>query len=338
MAEDENEESKTYKYLVLLLGFASLVLAASTIYTMELLAINYGVGAGAVLQSMADKTNVTASLTQTVAQLDNLSNSIKEIYIVSLIAFGMIGSALVVYITRYKRSGALSRRYSLMHLTLTVIFIALFFIVLSNFPINYANPYFLLVYAAMATALGIDLYLEFVIKRKQMIVSIKGSGLRIDPNVPYTNLIRLREGIFSKLSGNVRIVDKHFNSDAIANLHRLLETNTSRINKLDIVTSAEMFDSKFQENYNDFRNELRNAGVELNCMLMSREDSIAQHERFIFDDARAYKIPPLNIINKKSEHIVDLRIGEAKNRFDALARNATKYDNYVVKQARGPEV
>jgi hypothetical protein len=82
---------------------------------------------------------------------------------------------------------------------------------------------------------------------------------------------------------------------------------------------------------------MRNAGVEIVFMLMSKEDSVAQHERFIFDDEHAYKIPPLNIINKKSEHIVDLRMGEARNRFGALMRNATKYDNYVVKQARGPE-
>jgi hypothetical protein len=333
---EEGEEEKTYQYLVLLLGMASLVMATATIYVIEMLAVNYGAGAGALIQSRADAMNVTATLQQTVAQLDSIGNAMKAVYIIALIAFGMLGSFFVMYITRYRRFGALSRRYSLLHMVLTAIYIALFFIVLSNFPVNYSNPYILAVYAAMATALLIDIYLKFSIDSKSPKGSKSASGLRIEPDTPYTNLVRLREGIFSKLHGEVRIVDKHFNSDAISNLSRLLDTN-DKVKMLEIISSSETFDSKFQENYTDFKNEMRNAGVEIVFMLMSKEDSVAQHERFIFDDEHAYKIPPLNIINKKSEHIVDLRMGEARNRFGALMRNATKYDNYVVKQARGPE-
>ncbi|MGA3021104.1 MAG: hypothetical protein ABSD68_04110 [Candidatus Micrarchaeales archaeon] len=333
METGESEESKTYQYLVLLLGLASLVLATATVYMMQILSIGYGVWA--TLQNIASKTNLTANLTQTTAQMVSLNSSMREVYIIAFIAFGMLGSALVMYIARYRRFGALSRRYSLMHMTLTVIYIALFFIVLSDLSINYASIYFLLVYAAMAVALGVDIYIEFAIHSSQSGERSR-SGMQIEPNAPYSNLVKLRESIFSKLHGDVRIVDKHFNSDAIANLHRLLETNLNRINKLEILTSKEMFDMKFQENYTDFRNELKNAGVELDFMLMSNEDMVAQHERFIFDDERAYKIPPLNIINKKSEHVVDLRLGEVRSRFNSLIRNATKYDNYVVKQARGP--
>ena len=336
MANEESEESKTYQYLVLLLGLASLALATATIYLMEVFAINYGVGAGAFIQSNADKMSVTGNLTQTVEQLGSLRTSMRELYLVAFIAFGMLGSALVVYNVRSRRFGAMSRRYTLLHMALTLIYIALFLIIISSYQLDYTKPYFLAVYAAMAAALGIDVYLEFSIHASEPVHSGIRSGMRIEPDMPYTNLIKLREGIFSNLHGNVRIVDKHFNSDAISNLHRLIITDSGRMNRLEILTSREMFDAKFQDNYTDFKNELKNAGIDLNFMLMSDEDSRAQHERFIFDDERAYKIPPLNIINKKSEHIVSLRLGEARVRFDSLMKNATKYDNYVVKQAREP--
>ncbi|MCL5239409.1 MAG: hypothetical protein M1286_02975 [Candidatus Marsarchaeota archaeon] len=335
MAMYENEEaSKTYQYLLILLGLASLSMAAATLYVMEVLSFNYGAGVAVV--SLANTTNVTSSVTQIAAQLGNLQSAIRETYLVAIIAFGLLGSSLVLYISRYKRFGAVSRRYTLLHLTLTLLYIGLFYLVLSNLQINYTGIYFLVLFASIAVALAIDVYLQLSISSKSPVGSKTRGGIRIEPETPYTNLVTLRDSLFSKLQGDVRIVDKHFNSDAISNLHRLLETSLTNVKKIEVLTSSEVFDSKFNDNYTDFRNELRNAGVELNLMLMSDNDSRAQHERFVFDDARAYKIPPLNIINKKSEHIVGLRVGEAKSRFEALMRNATKYDNYVVKQARGP--
>ena len=334
MVNEEGEENKTYRYIILLLGFASLVMAAASVYLMEILGINYG--AGLAFLSLANRTNVTSSnVTQVAAAVGNLHSAISEAYLVAIIAFGLIASALVLYISRYRRFGAMSRRYTLLHGTLTLIYIAIFYLVLSNLQINYTSFYFLFVFSAIAAALIIDVYLQLKISIRGEEPAKVRSDMRIVPGSPYTNLLNLRDTIFSKLTGDVRIVDKHFNSDAISNLHRLLETNFANIRKLEIISSKEMFDAKFNDNYTDFKNELRNKGVELNFLLMSDADSVEQHERFIFDDNRAYKIPPLNIINKKSEHIVGLRVGEAMSRFEALMRNATKYDNYVVKQSRG---
>ena len=337
MAMEENEESKSYQYTILLLGLASLLLATASVYIIEILSVNYGLGLGAALQSIADKANVTRNLTTVVSLSTNLHAAINESYILALIAFGMMGAALVMYIMRYRRFGAMSRRYLLLHTTLTLIYAGLLYIILSSFQISFTSIYFLLLWAALAVSLVIDLYMEFAAHSPQAAAPRPGKGgMRIEPGAPYTNLLNLRDSIFSKLSGDVRVVDKHFNSDAISNLHRLLETSLTNIKKLEVLTSREMFDAKFNDNYTDFKNELTNAGVQLEFMLMSDKDSVAQHERFIFDDERAYKIPPLNIINKKSEHIVSLRVGEARSRFDSLMRNATKYDNFVVKQARGP--
>ncbi len=337
MAMEENEENKTYQYLILLLGLASLVAATATLYLMEVLSISYGAGAGAIIQSNATHTNVTTVLVQAASQLTGLHNAINEVYIAALVAIGMLGSVLIIYVTRSRRFGPMSRRYTLLHTAFTLIYIALFYIVVSTYPLNTSGFYFILVYAAMATALIIDVYCEFVMRNGAAAATGIRRGMRIEPGMPFTNLVKLRDGIFATLRGHVRVVDKNFNSDAIFNLHRLLETSLSGIKKLDVITSAQTLDSNFQGNYTDFKNEILNRGIELNFLLMSEQDGVQQHERFIFDDEKAYKIPPLNIINKKSEHIVRLSVREARSRFDTLVKNSTKYDNYVVKQARGPE-
>ncbi len=335
MAEDEEEASKTYQYLVLLLGLASLTMAAATLYSMEVLGVNYG--AGLAILGLANRTSATINVTQITASVGTLQTGIRENYLAAIIAFGLLGASLVLYVSRYRRFSSVSRRYTLMHFTLTLLYIGIFYLILSSLQINYlTNLYFLVIFAAVAIAFVIDVYLQLGISTKSPLGSRTRGGIRIEPDSPYSNLLNLRDTLFSKLNGDVRIVDKHFNSAAISNLHRLLETNLTNIKKLEIISSREMFDAKFNDNYTDFKNELGNKGVSLNFLLMSDADAVAQHERFVFDDSKAYKIPPLNIINKKSEHIVGLRVGEARSRFEALMRNATKYDNYVVKQARGP--
>jgi hypothetical protein len=345
MEKDEGAEkgAENYKYLVVLLGLATTVLAAASVYMMEVLALRYGAlaGASSIATSGIFNQSVTANLTTVLTQaaytMTSLHNSMREVYVIFLISLGMLGASFVLYTSRSVRFGSASRRYTLMHSTLTVIYVALFFIVFSsNYQIDFDRVYFMLVYFAMGLALAIDAYLEFVVHGNRPKQARRKGAVRIEPGTPYTNLINLREGVFSRLNGDVRVVDKHFNSMAISNMHRLFEGNLQGIKRIDVLTSKEMFDSKFLDNYNDFKKELGNAGVELNFMLMDDADSATQHERFIFDDAVAYKIPPLNIINKKSEHIVNFNVRDAKSRFEALSKGAIKYENYLVKQAREP--
>ncbi|VVB77400.1 Uncharacterised protein [uncultured archaeon] len=343
--EDENvdKENINYKYLVIMLGLATLALSTSAVYMMEVLGINYGISyaitdlasAGVFSQNSMSNANMTYVLGQTAATANALHSAMREVYIKFLISLGMLGASFILYTSRRDMFGAATRRYTLLHLALTLIFIAMFFIVFSgNLPVDLNRIYFMLVYFAMAAAVGIDAYLELVVHGQFQKIIRRGNEVRIEPNTPYTNMIKLREVVFSNLRDHVRIVDKHFNSQAISNLHRLIGEDLPNIKKIDVLTSKEMFDSKFLDNYNDFKKELGNAGVELNFMLMAEADNTTQHERFVFDDSRAYKIPPLNIINKKSEHVVNFSVKDAKGRFDALSKNATKYENYLVKQAR----
>ena len=140
-----------------------------------------------------------------------------------------------------------------MHTTLTLVYVALFYIIFSSLNINLTNMYFLILYFAIGTVVAIDLYLEFGVNIKKPLFLRRGGGVRINPDTPYSNLIAIRDSVFASLSGDLGIVDKHFNSQAISNLHRLLEDNMGNIKSITVLTSKEMFDSKFQENYTDFR-------------------------------------------------------------------------------------
>jgi hypothetical protein len=339
----EAEEDANYKYLTMLLGMASVVLAAATIYMMQELAAGYGgwtaIGSlisSGTLSSYPNQTALTLLSVKAADVASGLHTAMREVYLIFLVSLGMLGASFVLYTGRESRYGPTARRYTLLHSALSVMYLAVFYIIFSSgFTINLYGYYFLLVYFAMGAALCIDAYLEFVVHGYGS--KLLRKEIMIEPDMPYTNLVKLREEVFSNLGGNVRIVDKHFNSQAISNLHRLMEGSLSKVKVIDVLTTREMFDSKFLENYNDFRKELSNKGVELKFMLMDEKDSMNQHERFVFDDNKAYKIPPLNIINKKSEHVVSFSVKDARSRFEALSRNAMKYENWLVKQAREPK-
>lgn len=333
----EQESSSSYKYAALILLLVSLVLAVGSLFVSDILAINYGVGAGAIIQSRADKTNVTSVLTAAATQLDVLHRALLEAYIVFGVAIAMLGSALMMYLNSSAKTRSIARRYTLLHLALTFIYIALFFVVISSFGLSTSSVYFLAIYASMLIAVIVDAYIELGIHTQKLSSALRIGAVRIEPEKPFSNILTLRDTVFSTLKGRVRIVDKHFNSDAIGNLHRLLETGMHNIKQIEIVTSPTMFDYAFQQNYTDFRNELAISGIELNFMIMSNEDNAAQHERFVFDDTHAFKTPPMSIINRKSEHVTSLKLSDAVKRFEQLSKNATKYENYVVRSGRQEE-
>jgi len=262
--DKEAEEGVNYKYLMILLGMASVVLAAATIYMMQVLAASYGTdyGIGSLISSgtfngVLSQENLTVLAAQASLNMNGLHEAMREVYVIFLLSLGMLGASFVLYTTRKIKYSSIVKKYTLLHSTLTVLYVVLFYLVFSSgFNIDLDRPYFLLVYGRK-------------LLRKE---------IRMDAGTPYTNLVKLREGVFSGLSGNVEIVDKHFNSQAISNLHRLVEGNLEKVKRIDVLTTKEMFDSRFLENYNDFKKELSNAGVELNFMLMADADSVNQHE------------------------------------------------------------
>jgi hypothetical protein len=136
------------------------------------------------------------------------------------------------------------------------------------------------------------------------------------------------------MSGHLRIIDKHFNSTALANLHRIIEGSVANFTKITILTSGEMLDSDTSGDMVDFRSELSAQGVAFEVRLLGERDAVEQHERIMMDDKLAFKVPPFNIINKRSEHITRISHADARNRFNQLLERSTKLENYMVRRGR----
>jgi hypothetical protein len=179
------------------------------------------------------------------------------------------------------------------------------------------------IYAGIALGVIANAYLQYEIRAKPS-VHMMHSSLSIDPSTPFSNIINLQDEIFSKMGGHLRIIDKHFNTTALTNLSRLIDGYTSNFNRITIITSREMQDSKFTANASEFEKEMSGMGIPTEVRMMDQKDSAEQHERLLMDDNVAYKIPPFNIINKKSEHITRVKAAESRARFHLLYARAAK--------------
>ncbi len=320
----------------ILLVSASLVLLANGIYTVMFFSIQYGLGVGAALQSSAYNISTIPALQFVAGNINVLYQTMLESYLLAGIGIVMFAVALVMLIHGSGRYESYVRKYVPIHAVLAFVYIVMLLIIHSTYSATPFGINLYAAYAALAVCILLDVYLEY----KMRALSLGRLGLRsirINPATPYANLVKLKEELFDKLSGDIYIVDKHFNSAAIANLHRMLPNDMSKIRSLRVVTSADMLNSGFAEDYRDLKQELKNNGVELEVRIMSDAEAAMQHERFILDGKIAYKIPPFNIINKKSEHIVKMSMGDAKRRFEYLANNSAKIENYLLGRSKNAE-
>lgn len=324
----EAEQLYENKTIAILLVAASIVLLANGIYDTAQFSVQYGIGFGALTQSDVYNISVIPQLQGTALQVNSFSQAIWESFIVSGIGLVMFAMALLLLSHGPNRYESFLRKYVPLHLTLSFVYLLLLFIIHFT-PVTdlYVS------YVALALCIVFDVYLEYNTRR---ILSGRkfGRSISINPSTPYANLVALKDQLFDDLKGDIGIVDKHFNSVAMSNLYRLIPVDKAEIKTLRILTSEGMLDSRFGSNYSDLKEELRNAGIDVEVKIMKPEDAMAQHERFLFDDLGAYHIPPLNIINRKSEHIIRMNMKDAKRRFDYLYQNAIKFENYSEKQAR----
>ncbi len=315
--------------VAILLVAASVVLLANGIFNVEQSGVQYGLGAGAILQGNAYNVSVIPALQATALQIKAIYQTILEGFLISgigMLVFAMSLALLFKGQNSYERYVGI---YVPLHIMLVLIYLVLLLIMHITYAVDlYAT------YVAMAVCIIFDAHIGYKTGR---LASRRrpGRSISIDPSTPYANLVTLKEQLFDNLAGTVCIVDKHFNSNAISNLYRLIPSEGQKIASIRILTSSGMLDSGFGRNYTDLREELRNNGIEVEVRVMKEDDAATQHERFIFDDTAAYKIPPLNIINRKSEHVVRTTIRDARKRFEYLYQNAMKLENYMEKQGRG---
>ncbi len=329
----EGEQLYESKTVVILLIIASLILMGNGVYTIQIFSVQQGIGAGAYVQANQSHVNVTPALQYVVGNLNVINQTILESYLLFAIGFVMCGIAFLILIHGASKYEDYVIRYIPTHLLLALVYAGLVLAIYATYGDSLITKHLYVTYFALALCFVFGIYMGYQM-RKTIAKRKVTRSISIDPSKPYTNLVNLRERLFDNLSGEVRIVDKHFNSGAVTNLHRLMPMESSRINSYRIITSPEMLDTGFVSNYRDLKSELANRGIELEIKVMGREDASSQHERFMFDGSSAYKIPPFNIINKKSEHIVKMNLRDAQKRFEYLHQNSTKIENYTGEQQK----
>lgn len=332
----ENKDRKDIRSMVsIMLGAVSLILFAGSIYFVKEFSILWGSGAGSVLQASADNAVTIAVLQPITSNLGLFHIAILISYLLFIISLMLTCAALIMFMHRKESNTAQIKTYGLLH-TALVLFYALIILILMSYFLQYIQSYYVyVIYAGIALGVVAGAYIQYDV-RIESLPSRRGAGtknaINMDPSKPFSNMLNLQEELFSKMSGKMYVVDKHFNSSALANFHRLADPYISNFTNITILTSQEMLDTSFSTSVMDFNKELSSSGTNVEVRIMDPKDSAEQHERFVMDERTAYKIPPFNIINKKSEHITKIKLSEAKSRFYYLYGRASKIDNYLVRK------
>ncbi len=334
--EKNGESAPKDRFTLIFLNLASLMLVLGSVYIVEEISIIYGIGAGAVIQSSYDNNaTIAPSIAAAAQQLLAVHKSILESYVLFIVALALMGCAFLMFIRRNERNTASQTRYVPLHAGMVAVYTLLLYVILSGLFTTIQNYYMDVTYAGIVVCFACDAFIEYTNRTRSVsrVTKVRHT-MAIDPAKPFSNLISLRESIFANLSGHLRIIDKHFNSTALSNLHRLIEESKGNFKKITILTSKEMLDSDTSSSVSDFRSELAHDGIAFEMRLMDDKDAVEQHERLMLDDKIAYKVPPFNIINKKSEHITTVSFSTASRRFEYLYGRAIRLDNYMTKMAR----
>lgn len=300
--------------LALLGGFMALLYA---FYDMERFSFSLGAYYGAAGVIRIYNITPEQSLLPLLSQSSALALALHITYAMLPFALIISGIGLLWF---FSKSYA---RFTSAALIFTAIaYLATTAILQSNFSFNGAAIWSLASYAGGALALIGGAYTYSNLNRKTAArKSVR--PIAINPETPYTNMNLLSSRLMGRLSGEIKILDMHFDAKALDNLMRLINKDPKKYVRILVMTKPDRIGSEF----NDFKKELENKGIGFELRIMNDGVAVDQHERIIMDDHLAFKIPPLNIINKKSEHIVGLSHREAKAKFDKLMFLSTKYEN-----------
>lgn len=318
------------------LSIGSLMLLFGSVYIIYKLSVLYGLGAGAALQGAAYNQSVIALLGPLASGVSTLGLGVLESFIAFVIALALGGGAFILLLSRRDVPTRLTSKYTLLNAVLSIIFILLYFLASLSIAPGFQSEYEYMPYIGFFICIVSVGYIEYVIRVKQPSrTGARGkSTVAINPSRPFSSMVSMQEQVFGNMSGHMKVIDKHFNSTALKNLYRLIGGSLGNFSKITILTSREMMNQSFTQDINDLKSELAGYSIELETRLMDPKDTVEQHERLMMDEKVAYKIPPFNIINTRSEHITKINFREADYRFSQLYSRAMKLDNYQVEKDR----
>ncbi|MGD0729134.1 MAG: hypothetical protein ABR981_03610 [Candidatus Micrarchaeaceae archaeon] len=301
----------------------SFIVILYSIYYMQSLSYAFGVYSG--ISRTISSYNITASSTVLAAlsQSTTITLALHLTYV--MIAFALVMAA-VSMLWFFSKSYA---RYTPEVLIICSIIYAIIAAILEynfNFS-NSVNSYGSFIGAILIFTSGV----YFIVNANANKVTAKRSvsQISINPDTPYSNIKIISNKLMSKLNGDIKILDMHFDAVALDNLMQLLDKNMGNYTQIEVLAKKDRLGDKFTKLYKDFKAELNNKNIQFELRVLSEKDALKQHERVIMDNSTAYKIPPLNIINKKNEHIVAIKYDEASRKFNDLWAEAQKYENML---------
>ena len=308
---------KGISYISLAGGFLAVL---ATFYYMEVLSYAAGVDTGAAV--ILNTYNITPSNTilQTLVRASSLPIGMHITYIMLPFALLMFAiGVLWLFSKAYVRlAGSVVAFSAFAFILLSVILDTDF----SFSALQVPAPY---IAGALSLVGGVLAMLESAGKQQHRATR----PIEINPERPYSNMLVIANRLIGRMEGEVSILDMHFDPKAMDNLTRLADKSVGNVSKVRLLTRADRLGRDFEKSYMDFVEEMHNLKIEFELRIMNPDDAAQQHERLIMDSRSAYKIPPLNIINKKSEHIVSIDHAHAKSRFDFLWNRGTKYETVM---------
>lgn len=303
-----------------LVFIGSLMAMLYAIMYVQQLSVAFGTDLGIYAAGRAYNITLTAADAGLVNNLGTLGLPMQLSYLMFALSVMLFAFATLQLFQNRKGASNIALVVS------SLLFMTIVYMLETSF--SFTEPYVYFAVAAAGSALTAlpPLYTmvaaSLTVKKRGMVRNI---GL--NPLTPYTNMQKLSRELTSRLNGSLKILDMHFDSAGLRNLAVLLDGNESNYTSIGVLAKGERLDAKFAKECRDFRDELSNKGVAFEIRVMSGDDSAMQHERLIMDDSHAYKIPPLNIINRKSEHVVRVGRAEAARRFDQIWSRSTKLEN-----------
>lgn len=307
--------------IVIVGGFIALLYS---FYYMQRLSYSIGVYHG--ISDTITAYNITnqtaaAALIGSISQSTTLTLALNLTYV--LLPFAVLIFAIGVL-------WLFTRQSKLTAITLTVssaIYLILVGILELDFSFSSILSTFPIAYLAGGLALAGGAYSLYGMRYRHAATKRIAPPIVINPEKPYSNMRMLSTRLMGRLNGSIKILDMHFDVNSLDNLMQLIERHTDRYTGIQVLTSTMRLGAEFGKSYADFKKELLNKKIVFDLRVLDSVEAAKQHERLILDDEIAYKIPPINIINKKSEHIVGINHNQARYKFDNLWPKATKYEN-----------
>ncbi len=311
--------TKYNNYIGIIVVVLSFIMILYTFYYLVDLSYSIGLYKGISEISILYNVSLNSAIKASLVSLPSVEIALDIIYVmvpISLMVFSM--SILWMFSKMYSK-------WSISILAVgSIVYLMLIYLLQSNFHFNKFLYSFLVPYITGFLLLILSIYSILSL----MYSSESDISIEINPLTPYSNMINLSNKLMKHLSGDIRIIDTHFDNTSFDNLSRLIVNNMKNYKSIYILTYLDNNSRGFGRGYVDFKNEVENRNINFQLRIMDKNDFSEQHERIMMDSEKAFKIPPINIINKKSEHIVGIEYEEALERFNKIWNNAKKYENF----------